>query len=90
MNPEDVQQLVEGRIAQAVESLADAKALLTSGRSGRGIVNRSYYAMFYCGDDYKRIAPVSLDEAREAVDLAERFLAAVQRHLAAGGHLPKG
>jgi uncharacterized protein (UPF0332 family) len=48
MNPEDIRQLVQGRIEQAVESLADAKTLLTTGRSGRSVVNRSYYAMFYC------------------------------------------
>jgi uncharacterized protein (UPF0332 family) len=48
MNPEDIRQLIQGRIEQAVESLADAKTLLASGRSGRAIVNRSYYAMFYC------------------------------------------
>ena len=48
MNPEDIRQLVRARMDQAAESLADAKALLTSGRSGRSIVNRSYYCMFYC------------------------------------------
>jgi hypothetical protein len=46
MSAEDVQQLVQARMAQAVETLADAKALRTLGRSGRSIVNRSYYAMF--------------------------------------------
>jgi uncharacterized protein (UPF0332 family) len=111
MNPEDLKQLVRGRIDQAVESLTDARMLLTHGRSGRSIVNRSYYCMFYCVvallqtinrvprkhrgaislfdrefvhtgllpkefsfdlhrvfelrqvDDYKKIEPVSLDEA---------------------------
>jgi uncharacterized protein len=48
MNSEDIRQLVQGRIEQAVESLADAKTLLTTGRSGRSVVNRSYYSMFYC------------------------------------------
>ncbi|MBI3249134.1 MAG: HEPN domain-containing protein [Deltaproteobacteria bacterium] len=48
MNPEDIRQLVQGRIEQAEESLADAKMLLTTGRSGRSVVNRSYYALFYC------------------------------------------
>lgn len=48
MNSEDIRQLVQGRIEQAIESLADAKTLLTTGRSGRSIVNRSYYSMFYC------------------------------------------
>jgi len=48
MNPEDIRHLVRGRIEQAKESLADAKALLEAGRGGRSIVNRSYYCMFYC------------------------------------------
>jgi uncharacterized protein (UPF0332 family) len=48
MNPADLPPLVQGRVEQAVESLTDAKALLTTGRGGRSIVNRSYYAMFYC------------------------------------------
>ena len=30
------------------KDLQEAKTLLTTGRSGRSIVNRSYYAMFYC------------------------------------------
>jgi uncharacterized protein (UPF0332 family) len=47
MNADDIQRLVQARIAQAIETLGDAKALLTIGRSGRSIVNRSYYAMFY-------------------------------------------
>lgn len=135
MNPEDIPQLVHGRIEQAVESLADAKTLLTTGRSGRSIVNRSYYSMFYCVlallqtinktphkhqgaislfdrefvhrgllpkelsfdlhrifelrqvDDYKQIEPVNLDEAQEAIAVAERFLAAVRASLTAGGNL---
>jgi hypothetical protein len=41
MNTEDIQQLVRGRIEQAGESLADAKTLLDTGRSGRSVVNRS-------------------------------------------------
>jgi uncharacterized protein (UPF0332 family) len=48
MNPEDIRHLVRGRIGQAAESLADAKALLRSGGSGRSVVNRAYYCMFYC------------------------------------------
>jgi len=132
MNPEDIQSLVQGRIAQAVESLADAKTLLATGRSGRSIVNRSYYSMFYCVlallqtinrtprkhqgaisffdrefvhpgllpkdlsfdlhrifelrqvDDYKKIEPVSLDEAQDAIATAERFLAAVRTYLIIG------
>jgi uncharacterized protein (UPF0332 family) len=137
MNSEDIQQLVRGRIEQAEESLDDAKTLLTTGRSGRSIVNRSYYAMFYCVlallqtvnktprkhqgamsffdrefvhpgslpkelsfdlhrmfelrqvDDYQRIEPVSLDEAQDAVNTAERFLAAVQQYLQTKGYLNK-
>jgi len=137
MNPEDIRQLVQGRIEEAVESLADAKALLDSGRSGRSIVNRSYYAMFYSVlallqtinrvprkhkgaislfdrefvhqgllpkelsfdlhqvfelrqvDDYKRIDPVGLDEAQDALTTAERFVAAVRQYLVEGGYLPK-
>jgi|SRR5712692_3775502 len=137
MNPEDIRQLVQGRIEQAVESLADAKTLLASGRSGRAIVNRSYYSMFYCVlallqtinrvprkhkgaislfdrefvhqgllpkelsfdlhhafelrqvDDYKRIDPVGLDEAQDALTIAERFVAAVRQYLAEAGYLPK-
>jgi hypothetical protein len=34
MNPEDLKQLVQGRIDQAVESLTDARTLLANGRSG--------------------------------------------------------
>ena len=47
MNPEAIQQLVQARIGQAVERPADAQTLLQAGRSGRSIVNRSYYSMFY-------------------------------------------
>ena len=135
MNSEDIRQLVQGRIEQAAESLADAKTLLTTGRSGRSIVNRSYYSMFYCVlallqttnktprkhqgeisffdrefvhrgllskelsfdlhrifelrqvDDYKKIEPVGLDEAQEAIATAERFLAAVRQYLTISGYL---
>lgn len=137
MNDEDIQQLVQGRIEQAVESLTDTKMLLSSGRGGRSIVNRSYYATFYCVlallqtinktprkyqgaislfdrefihagllpkelsfdlhrifelrqvDDYKRIEPVSLNEAQDAIELAERFLTTVRQHLTADGYLTK-
>ena len=136
MNPADIRQLVQGRIEQAVESLNDAKTLLTTGRSGRSIVNRSYYSMFYCVlallqtisktprkhqgaisffdrefvhrgllpkelsfdlhrifelrqvDDYKKIEPVSLDEAQDAIAVAERFLSTVRKHLTTSGYLP--
>lgn len=47
MNPEDLRQLVRARMGQAVESLEDAHTLLEAGRSGRSIVNRSYYSMCY-------------------------------------------
>lgn len=43
MNLEDIRQLVRGRVSQAAESLADAKALLGSGGSGRSVVHRAYY-----------------------------------------------
>lgn len=137
MNLEDIRQLVQGRIEQAVESLADATTLLATGRSGRSIVNRSYYSMFYGVlallqtinrvphkhqgaislfdrefihkgllpkdlsvdlhrvfelrqlDDYKRLGPVSLDEAKEAITAAERFLAAVRQYLTTTGYLPR-
>lgn len=137
MNTEDIQQLVRGRIEQASESLADAKTLLDTGRSGRSVVNRSYYAMFYCVlallqtinrtprkhqgaisffdrefvhterlpkelsfdlhrifelrqvDDYKKIEPVGLDEAQEALAAAERFLAAVRQYLIVEAYLPR-
>lgn len=137
MNPEDIRQLVQGRVAQAIESLSDAKTLLTTGRSGRSVVNRSYYAMFYCIlallqtvnrtprkhqgaislfdrefvhpgmfskglsfdlhrifelrqlDDYKRIEPVSLDEAHDAIVTSERFVSAVIKHLENQGYLAR-
>ena len=47
MNPEDIRQLVQARIGQAVESLEDAQTLLQAGRSGRSIVNRSYYSVLW-------------------------------------------
>jgi len=47
VNPEDIRQLVQARIGQAVESLEDAQPLLQAGRSGRSIVNRSYDSIFY-------------------------------------------
>jgi uncharacterized protein len=43
----DKQNLFGYRIAEAEETLADAKALLESGGSARSVVNRAYYAMFY-------------------------------------------
>ena len=43
----DQQTLFSFRMAEAQETLADARALLTSGGSPRSVVNRAYYAMFY-------------------------------------------
>lgn len=48
MNPQDVEQLITQRLEQARTALDDAKFLLDGGRSSQSIVNRSYYAMFYC------------------------------------------
>ena len=127
MNLEDIRQLVRGRIEQAVESLADAKTLLTTGRSGRSVVNRvlallqtinktprkhqgavsffdrefvhggllpkelsfDLHRMFELRqvDDYQKIEPVSLDEAQDAIAVAERFLTAVRNHLTTSGYL---
>ena len=42
----DQQTLFRYRLAEAEETLADARALLETGRSARSIVNRAYYAMF--------------------------------------------
>jgi uncharacterized protein (UPF0332 family) len=43
----DQQTLFIYRLAEAEETLADARALLAGGRSSRSVVNRAYYAMFY-------------------------------------------
>lgn len=43
----DQQTLFRYRLAEAEETLADARALLETGRSARSVVNRAYYAMFY-------------------------------------------
>jgi uncharacterized protein (UPF0332 family) len=43
----DQQTLFAYRIAEAEETLSDARALLENGRSPRSVVNRAYYAMFY-------------------------------------------
>ena len=40
-------------------------------------------------DDYKRIDPVSLDEAQDALITAERFVKAVRQYLTEDGYLPK-
>ena len=44
----DRQTLFNYRLAEAEETVSDAKLLLASGRSSRSVVNRAYYAMFYC------------------------------------------
>jgi len=41
------EELIQYRLRQAKESLAEAELLLGSGKSFRGAVNRAYYAMFY-------------------------------------------
>lgn len=43
----DQQTLFKYRLAEAEETLADAKALLDNAGSPRSVVNRAYYAMFY-------------------------------------------
>lgn len=40
-------ELSRYRIKQAEESLDEAKFLLTGKKSGRSVINRVYYAMFY-------------------------------------------
>ena len=44
----DRETLLKYRIKQAEETLADAEAMKKAGLSARSIVNRAYYAMFYC------------------------------------------
>lgn len=43
----DRETLIQYRIKQSEETLADAEAMSTGGMSTRSIVNRAYYAMFY-------------------------------------------
>jgi len=43
----DRQALFDYRLGEAEETLSDAKAMLANGVSGRAVVNRAYYAMFY-------------------------------------------
>ncbi|HTP64611.1 MAG TPA: HEPN domain-containing protein [Geobacteraceae bacterium] len=43
----DQQTLFRYRLAEAEETLSDARVLLETGRSARSVVNRAYYAMFY-------------------------------------------
>jgi uncharacterized protein (UPF0332 family) len=47
LRSEHVSELVSLRLKQAREILADARALLDTGRTPRSVVNRAYYAMFY-------------------------------------------
>jgi hypothetical protein len=47
MKPEEIEVLINYRLEQAEAALDDAKYLLEGQRSPQGIINRSYYAMFY-------------------------------------------
>ena len=47
MKPEETEVLINYRLEQAEAALDDAKYLLEGQRSPQGIINRSYYAMFY-------------------------------------------
>jgi len=47
MKQDQVEVLIKYRLEQAQNALDDAKCLLDAKRSPQGIVNRSYYAMFY-------------------------------------------
>ncbi|HNR12801.1 MAG TPA: HEPN domain-containing protein [Thermodesulfobacteriota bacterium] len=47
MKSEDIEGLIRHRLNQAQEALEEARILQEAGRSGLGLVNRSYYAMFY-------------------------------------------
>jgi len=47
MKPEETEVLINYRLDQAQTALDDAKYLLEGQRSPQGIINRSYYAMFY-------------------------------------------
>ncbi|UCE04323.1 MAG: HEPN domain-containing protein [bacterium] len=47
MKHKEVEILIKYRMEQAREALDDAKYLIDGSRSPQGIVNRSYYAMFY-------------------------------------------
>lgn len=47
MKEDDIRELVRYRLNQAHEALEEARILLKAGRSGLGLINRSYYAMFY-------------------------------------------
>jgi uncharacterized protein (UPF0332 family) len=47
MKSQEIQSLVKYRLEQANESLEEADLLIQNQKSPRGIINRSYYAMFY-------------------------------------------
>ena len=47
MKPEETEVLISYRLEQAQTALDDARYLLDGQRSPQGIINRSYYAMFY-------------------------------------------
>src|SRR4030042_183679 len=47
MKPEETEVLINYRLEQAEAALDDAKYLFEGQRSPQGIINRSYYAMFY-------------------------------------------
>jgi uncharacterized protein (UPF0332 family) len=129
MSSDDVRLLVALRLQNAEESLADARILQAGGGSGRSVVNRAYYSMFYCvlallqtigrvprkhqgaislfdaefvhkgllprelsaelhaafvarqADDYRVTEPVSVEDARAAIDAASQFLDAVRGYL---------
>ena len=43
----DIETLIQSRIRQADETLADAETLFNAHSNARSIVNRTYYAIFY-------------------------------------------
>ena len=47
MKQEETEVLISYRLEQAQTALDDAKYLLEGQRSPQGIINRSYYAIFY-------------------------------------------
>lgn len=47
MKQEEIEALINYRLEQAQTALDDARYLLEGQRSPQGIINRSYYAMFY-------------------------------------------
>ena len=47
MKQEEIEVLINYRLEQAQTALDDARYLLEGQRSPQGIINRSYYAMFY-------------------------------------------